>query len=126
MLVSFDLDLLQAIFGELLENARKYGAGPTVVLLGLSQEKPVVHLRVTDAGPGVAEDEIPRLFERFYKAHRPDAYNVGGAGLGLYVARQRAREAGGDLYAEKLPGGFAVVLEMPCLNTPPPAQEPAD
>lgn len=113
MPVCFDLDLLQAIFGELLENARKYGAGPTVVSLAPGQENPMVHLRVADAGPGVSDEEIPHLFERFYKAHRPDAYNVGGTGLGLYVARQRAREAGGELTAETLPGGFAVVLEMP-------------
>ncbi len=112
--VNFDPELFHAVFSELLENARKYGDGATEVRLWQEAEPAVARLSVRDHGPGVTGEALPSIFDRFYKAHRPDAYNAGGTGLGLYVARERVRQAGGELEGQNSgEGGFLAVLTMP-------------
>ena len=80
--------LAQAL-DNLLDNAVRHGA-PPISLLGAADDDEV-HIRITDAGPGVATALVPRLFERFSIAGR-----AGGTGLGLYLVREIARGHGGE------------------------------
>ena len=80
--------LAQAL-DNLLENAGRHGAAP-ISLTGRVQEDEI-RIGVTDAGPGVPTELVPRLFERFSIAG-----SSGGTGLGLYLVREVAREHGGE------------------------------
>ncbi len=71
-------------------------------------------LQVRDHGPGIAEEDLPRVFDRFYRA--PTARGRDGAGLGLAIVRQTAEAHGGTVHASNDPGGGArLTLELPPL-----------
>jgi len=107
-----DPRLLRRMIRNLLENARRYGAGtPIEVRVGSAGDRSV-ELRVCDRGPGVPEAERERIFEPFY---RPAGAREreGGVGLGLALVRQIARRHGGDAKCLARDGGgscFAVLL----------------
>jgi PAS domain S-box-containing protein len=101
--------LAQAL-DNLLDNATRHGSAPIVLLGAVVANE--VHIRVSDAGPGVPSALLPRLFERFAIAGRS-----GGTGLGLYLVREIARGHGGEV--EYLPPGpgqrtaFEMTLPLP-------------
>jgi two-component system sensor histidine kinase MprB len=71
-------------------------------------------LEVRDRGPGIAEEDLPRVFDRFYRA--PAARELPGSGLGLAIVRQVAETHGGAVHAANDPGGGArLTLELPPL-----------
>ena len=81
----------------------------------VAREGNVLHIAVADEGPGVPPEELPRLFDRFYKT---DASRQGGSGLGLAIARQHAGRLGGELTVH--PGSEAgVVFELQLPVTEP-------
>ncbi|MDX6514893.1 MAG: hypothetical protein QOH73_559, partial [Gaiellaceae bacterium] len=111
LVVDADPTALERIIGNLVTNALRYGQAPIVV----SAERSDHHLRVrvTDSGPGVAEDFVPDLFERFTRSGRT-AGRVTGTGLGLAIARAYARAHDGDLlYSAALPTGARFELVLP-------------
>ena len=78
-----------------LDNARKYGAGPIEVATG--SDGVAVRIEVRDHGAGVPEDERQRIFERFVRGRREQHGNTPGVGIGLYLARTIVRRLGGEL-----------------------------
>jgi two-component system sensor histidine kinase MprB len=105
--VSGDPSLLGRAVSNLLENAAKYGGGD-----GVDVEVGDGVVRVRDHGHGFDEADLPRVFDRFYRA--PDARGMPGSGLGLAIVRQVADTHGGQVVAENAPDGGAVVrLELP-------------
>ena len=91
--ISVDRRALERIVGNLLDNARIHASGaPTIITV--SAEAGVMHIEFADEGPGVADSDLDRLFDRFYKS---DGAGRGGSGLGLAIAQQYARHLGGDL-----------------------------
>jgi signal transduction histidine kinase len=111
LVVEADPSALERIVGNLVTNALRYGAAPIVV----SAERSDNHLRVrvTDRGPGVADEFVPDLFERFTR-HGRAAGPVTGTGLGLAIARAYARAHHGDLlYTGSNGGGAAFELVLP-------------
>lgn len=108
---SFDLPLrarmLQVVVGNLVENAIRY-AGPGVTCTISCRESAAErHLTVADNGSGVPEDELPRLFERFYRADR--ARSTLGTGLGLAIVKHVVVAAAGTVEATTTPGGGLTV-----------------
>ncbi len=89
-------------------------------------------LEVRDHGPGIAEQDLPRVFDRFYRA--PTARGLPGSGLGLAIVRQTAEAHGGSVHAHNDPGGGArLTLELPPLAmradelaAPDPPGQPRD
>ena len=77
-------------------------------------------VEVVDQGPGIPQDILPRMFDRFVTRNAPGARG-GGLGLGLYLAKRIAEEHGGDLVAESPPGSGARF----CLTLPLPAESAA-
>jgi two-component system sensor histidine kinase MtrB len=105
--VRTDRRSLERIVGNLLDNARRHAPDAAATVTAVV-EVDMLHIDVADDGPGVAPDELPNLFDRFYKA---DSSRQGGSGLGLAIARQHARQLGGDLTAQ--PGAHAgMVFEL--------------
>jgi two-component system sensor histidine kinase KdpD len=109
----FDLAQSQRALVNLLENAIKYGPPDEPIELWIAHVGDRVRLTVADRGPGIPEAERALIFEPFYrpKGMRPD---VGGAGLGLAIARRIAEAQGGSLtYAARPGGGSEFRLELP-------------
>ena len=108
---SFDLPLrarmLQVVVGNLVENSIRY-AGPGVTCtVSCSEDADGRILRVSDDGSGVPEDDLPRLFERFYRADH--ARSSRGTGLGLAIVKHVVAAAGGSVEATATPGGGLTV-----------------
>jgi two-component system sensor histidine kinase MtrB len=91
--VPVDRRALERIVGNLLDNAFIHASGASTTVT-VSADAGVLRIAVADEGPGVADSDLDRLFDRFYKS---DSAGRGGSGLGLAIARQHARHLGGDL-----------------------------
>ena len=75
-------------------------------------------LVVRDTGPGISPEELPYVFDRFYRGGKSRARSEGGTGLGLSIARKLAQAHGGDLTAANLPGGGAEFeLTLPIIDS---------
>jgi two-component system sensor histidine kinase MprB len=90
---------LERAIGNLLDNAAKWSPNGTEVDVRLSDGE----LTVRDHGPGIADTDLPHVFERFYRATA--ARGMPGSGLGLAIVRQVAEAHGGTVTAEPAPGG---------------------
>jgi signal transduction histidine kinase len=120
-----DREAFAHVVGNLLDNAAKYGRGGELAIR-LEARAAVDHagswLRVSvqDRGPGVSPRDRAKVFDRFYRGDAPR--QVGGAGLGLTIARALARAMGGDLLLDDAPPpGARFTLRLP-LAPPAPAQ----
>lgn len=80
----------------LLDNARRYG-GPHIVLSVRALDEGGAEVTVEDDGPGVPAEQLPRIFEPFWRGERADMRNDGGTGLGLAIAREIVERLGGRL-----------------------------
>ena len=109
---TFDRDRVFQVVSILLDNAVKYTPEGGSVLVRLGEEDGLAAIEVSDTGVGIAEDELPLVFERFYRTDHSRA--DGGAGLGLSIARQIAESHGGEIRATSKPGkGSTFTLLLP-------------
>jgi PAS domain S-box-containing protein len=109
---AWDRFRIEQVITNLVANALRHAPG-TPVRVRLRRHGARCVLTVDDDGPGIAASVLPRLFQRF--AQGPDARQLGGLGLGLYLARSIVEAHGGTLTAENRPAGgarFAVSLPM--------------
>ncbi|PNE38895.1 sensor histidine kinase [Streptomyces noursei] len=97
---------LARLLSNLLDNAAKFSPPGGPVETELAPVAGELHLTVRDHGPGIAADDLPYVFDRFYRAQAARA--LPGSGLGLAMARQIARAHGAELTAEQAPGGGAL------------------
>lgn len=106
--VQGDRESLTELLGILLDNALKYGPakGP-VDVVGQPYGKNYI-VQVRDYGPGIADDDLPHIFERMYRGDKARSSRVAGHGIGLSLARQIARANGAVLTAANHPEGGAV------------------
>jgi signal transduction histidine kinase len=99
-----DPTLLARALANILANAAEHGGGPA--RLRVRRDGDALAFEVEDAGPGFSAEELPRVFERFYRGDRKAG---GSLGLGLSLVRRIAEAHGGRAWAENLPGGGARV-----------------
>jgi heavy metal sensor kinase len=112
--------LLGQLLDTLLDNACKYSPAGTPITISLSVKTDTIHLTVTDAGCGIAVEDIPHLFEPFYRSPQARHQGVAGLGLGLAVAERIALALGGKVHVRSQPGhGSSFTLSLPS----PPAWE---
>jgi two-component system OmpR family sensor kinase len=110
---TFDRERVMQVASILLDNAVKYtpDGGSVTVSVGEEDNGSVV-LAVSDTGVGISEEQLPLVFERFYRAD--PSRSAGGAGLGLSIARQIAEAHGGQIRVESTPGkGSTFTLLLP-------------
>jgi two-component system sensor histidine kinase MprB len=101
--VSGEPQRINRAVSNLLDPARKWSPADSTVEVGLAGGV----LTVRDHGPGFAEDDLPHVFDRFYRA--AEARGQSGSGLGLAIVRQAAEAHGGFVEATNAPGGGAVL-----------------
>ncbi len=99
---------LERIVGNLLDNAAAHAPGATVEVAA-SVTDGMLRLTVSDDGPGIDDESLDRLFDRFFKS---DPARQGGSGLGLAIARQHARRLGGDITVARRPVGSGLRFEL--------------
>lgn len=105
-------DAIKQLLLILADNAVKYTPPGGKVDLSARREGEWVLLQVSDTGPGIAPEDLPHLFDRFYRADR--ARHTGGAGLGLAIARWIAGEHGGLITVDSEPGrGSTFTVRLP-------------
>ena len=107
--------LMGQVFANTIDNAAKYG-GPDAPIRIAAELTPAGRVVVTieDGGPGVPDDALPRLFEKFYRVPRKGEGSRRGTGIGLAVVRGLVESMGGTVTARRSElGGLAVVFDLP-------------
>jgi len=92
---------LKRCLTNLVANAVKFGTRAKIIV----EDDAALIIRVQDEGPGIAPEELERVFEPFYRVESSRNRDTGGTGLGLSIARDVAQAHGGSLVAQNLPGG---------------------
>lgn len=105
--VNTDCQRMGQVLTNLLSNALRHTPPHGAVEVALSAVDQGVQVAVTDNGLGIASDELPHLFDRFYRSDRSRNRLTGGSGLGLAIARQLVEAHGGYIWAESPPAGGA-------------------
>lgn len=102
--------LLASVFRNLLDNALAYSGGNRIELRLMAADAHTVSLSVADNGCGVADEHLPRLFERFYRVDKGRSRQAGGTGLGLAIVKNAVLWHGGDIAVRNQPGGGLLFL----------------
>lgn len=122
-----DPDALQQVFGNLVENATKYGRSGGKIQLGARRREERVDFYVQDFGPGIPFEHHRRIFERFYRVDKARSRDSGGTGLGLSIARHIVNAHGGDIRVEsELGRGSRFIFTLPVAAPPLDARKPKD
>ena len=113
--VRADAPRLEQVLVNLIHNAVKFTRPGGEVILSAQADGDFVRFAVCDTGVGIPEDDLARIFERFYKADR--ARSGGGTGLGLSIARHIVEMHGGRIWAESVEGrGSTFFFTIPTIN----------
>jgi two-component system phosphate regulon sensor histidine kinase PhoR len=113
-LLSADESRLQEVIYNLLDNAVKYSQPGGTVSLRAAMAGDRVRISVADQGVGIREADLPRIFERFYRADKGRSRGLGGTGLGLSIVKHIVQLHGGSVEAESEPGkGTTISVLLP-------------
>ena len=99
----------------LVANAATYAPEHTTIRLDVFRDGPLVAVAVSDEGPGIPDEDLSRVFERFYRVDKSRARDPGGTGLGLSIVKHLVELHGGQVRAENRPGGgacFTILLPV--------------
>lgn len=103
--------LLESVFRNLIDNAVAYSGGSTITIRLVAADKDNIELSVSDDGAGIAEEHLPRIFERFYRVDKGRSRAAGGTGLGLAIVKNAVLLHGGKITAENLKeGGLRLMI----------------
>jgi len=115
--VNQDNDHIREVLDNLIENAIKYTPAGSVVVDVTGTDNKVV-ISVKDSGLGIPAEDVPHLFQKFYRVDNQDRQQIGGTGLGLYLSRRLAEAMQGRLYLESTHGkGSTFFLELPRVDS---------
>lgn len=105
--------LLEAVFNNLIDNAIAYSGGTVIKIRLLHEDEEKITLSVADNGIGIADEHLPRLFERFYRIDKGRSRAAGGTGLGLAIVKNAVMLHDGSISVENINSGglsFRIVL----------------
>lgn len=107
--VNADRNRLTQVFENIVSNAAKYAK--TDVEISAAKTEKGAEIIFRDFGNGIPDEEIPFIFDKFYRGSRIEKEN--GAGLGLYIVKYVVTQSGGEVYAENLADGFQIKIILP-------------
>ncbi len=120
--VKADPDRLREVITNLFDNAIKY-TDQGKVSVGITGNEEVVQIRVTDTGSGIPPEDLPHLFQKFYRVDNSATRSIGGTGLGLFICRKIIELYSGSIWAESAVGkGSTFYINLPRLSTAQAAQ----
>jgi two-component system OmpR family sensor kinase len=109
-----DADQLKQALVALLDNALKYTPSEGLVSLSLTTDNNYATIKVSDTGIGILPEDVPHIFERFYRADHARSRNLGGSGLGLSIVQSIVQGHQGSLDVESKPGkGSMFAVRLP-------------
>jgi two-component system sensor histidine kinase BaeS len=112
--VDADPDRLRQALGNLVTNAVRYSSGGDRVTVRVRRDGPDAVAEVADTGPGIAPDDLPHVFDRFWRADNSRARETGGSGLGLAISSQLIEAHGGTVTAfSELGEGSVFTIRLP-------------
>ncbi|REH37697.1 two-component system OmpR family sensor kinase [Paraperlucidibaca baekdonensis] len=113
--IMLDETLIGRAIENIIRNAVKFGADGSMISVYLSENADAIQLSVRDGGPGLAEADLSRIFEPFYRGESTDkSRQRSGYGLGLAIAQHAVKAHGGSLTADNIkPHGLSVMLTLP-------------
>jgi len=103
-LVKIDAVMIQQVISNLLSNAIIYTPKDKEILVSVQTDQDALVVSIADQGPGIEEDDLDKIFEKFYRSKRP---RPGGLGLGLSIAKRFIQAHGGDIEVRNLENGGA-------------------
>jgi len=113
-----DLDRLRQVIGNLVNNALFYTPPGGAITISAEQTARRVQISVSDTGPGIAPQDLPHIFDRFYRADSARDRASGGSGLGLAITRALVQAHHGTIDVHSAPGqGATFTISLP--QTPP-------
>ena len=125
--INGDPDLLDQALVNILRNAVAHTTGGGHIALSCEASPTTVVVSVTDDGPGIPQDDLDRIFDRFYRAQGPRPGDSGGAGLGLAIAKRLVDLHTGEMSAVNVsPTGARFSIALPRLTAPPRFGDEAD
>ena len=114
--VNLDKNHILEIINNIIENAIKYTPVGDVVV-DIIGDNDHVKISVKDSGIGIPAEDMPHLFQKFYRVDNKDTREIGGTGLGLYICRRLTEIMGGRIWAESARGkGSTFFLELPRIS----------
>jgi two-component system phosphate regulon sensor histidine kinase PhoR len=115
-----DSEAVHEVMSNLLDNAIKYTPDGGRIAVIVTPEQGFWRVGVRDTGMGIPAEELPRLFERFYRVDKARSRELGGTGLGLAIVKHLVRSMGGDTLVESVPGeGSTFSFTLPEHEPPP-------
>ena len=105
VIIDGNLSLIGSIFRNLTENAIAYSEGKNIFISLIKNNDTECHIRFEDDGKGVEPEQLPRLFERFYRVDKGRSRQLGGTGLGLSIVKHAIQFDGGTVTANNRPYG---------------------
>ena len=116
--VNIDPDRVAQILGNLVDNALRYTPERGTVVLTMAGAAAGVAFEIADTGPGIEEEDIPRVFERLYVAQRYRPVRPEGSGLGLSIVKELVDSMQGEVAVSSRPGhGTTVRVTLPARSS---------
>jgi len=116
--IEVDPQRMKEVFSNILDNALRYTPENGHIGLSASVVEDSMEMRIKDSGPGVASDELDKIFERFYRTEASRTRDQGGSGLGFAIAKSIVERHNGRISAESQPGqGLTVIIKIPIHQT---------
>lgn len=114
--VLIDPNRLREVLGNIIDNAIKYTPEGRVAVR-ITGDSSVIQVQVQDTGPGIPAEDIPHLFQKFYRVDTSMTRTVGGTGLGLYICRRIIEMSNGRIWVESQPSkGSTFYINLPRLS----------
>lgn len=112
-----DRDLISQVVYNLLDNAVKFTPENGTISFKVESDEEYTTVCIRNTGKGVSNEEISRIFERFYKVDKSRSYDTKGVGLGLYIVKTIINMHGGDIKASSQQGSYTeFCFRIPCEN----------
>ncbi len=120
-----DRDRIEQVITNIVSNAVKYTPDGGKIDVECGNDGQNALIRVTDNGIGIPREDLPHIFERFYRVDKDRSRQSGGTGLGLAIAREIVQRHGGDISIEShMPSGTQVSVVLPMYREDPEAEIP--
>ena len=113
-----DVNFMREIIDNLIGNAVKYTPAGGSIYVNVRGDGNSVLINVTDTGIGISNEDLPHIFQKFYRSDNSDTRVIGGTGLGLYIVKKRVEAMGGRIWAESAFGeGSTFYVSLPRISS---------